>query len=468
MRCLFLLVFLACFNSLLAQKQANIWYFGLYTGLDFNFSYPKILSSKQDFFGPVSVIADDSGKLLFYTDGNSVWNRQQELMPNGTDLFGSLISTHTLIVPHSGNKNLFYIFSLIHPYFDDPGFWYSLVDMRLAGGMGDVVQKNALLSVSSTGKVSATHHDNGKDYWVMMHEYNNNTFKAYAITPQGIDKQAIISNIGIIPPDSTKFSNFAGQMKFSPDGKLLAMAMGLPEVVEVFAFNKNTGKITQPIALLSLAEDVYKYNASYGLEFSPNGRYLYVTGLADFLYQFDLQATDIQASKKTLYTPEQAAKDSVWALYELQLAPDGKIYVVVDHNKDSYLGVIEQPNLADSLCNFRTKGLYLENGAVTFSLPNFVSSFFALIDRKPSLVMPNVFTPNADGKNDNFLPMEYSYINQTTLKIYNRWGNLIFETNDLVKGWNGNNAEPGIYFWEVSYESAGRQYKQKGTVSLIR
>jgi gliding motility-associated-like protein len=112
--------------------------------------------------------------------------------------------------------------------------------------------------------------------------------------------------------------------------------------------------------------------------------------------------------------------------------------------------------------------LYLENGAVTFSLPNFVSSFFALIDRKPSLVMPNVFTPNADGKNDNFLPMEYSYINQTTLKIYNRWGNLIFETNDLVKGWNGNNAEPGIYFWEVSYESAGRQYKQKGTVSLIR
>ena len=55
------------------------------------------------------------------------------------------------------------------------------------------------------------------------------------------------------------------------------------------------------------------------------------------------------------------------------------------------------------------------------------------------LTMPNVFTPNNDHTNDLFAPMDIRGIVSATLSVYNRWGEKVFTTNDLLKGWDGTN-----------------------------
>jgi len=64
-------------------------------------------------------------------------------------------------------------------------------------------------------------------------------------------------------------------------------------------------------------------------------------------------------------------------------------------------------------------------------------SLFACVDNCPAYDLPNTFTPNADGSNDVFVPYPYRYIDRIDMKIYNQWGNLIFETTDPDINWDG-------------------------------
>ncbi len=58
--------------------------------------------------------------------------------------------------------------------------------------------------------------------------------------------------------------------------------------------------------------------------------------------------------------------------------------------------------------------------------------------------LPNVFTPNADGSNDLFVPYPYNFVEKIELKIYNRWGNLVFETENPDINWNGTDYKSGL------------------------
>jgi gliding motility-associated-like protein len=86
--------------------------------------------------------------------------------------------------------------------------------------------------------------------------------------------------------------------------------------------------------------------------------------------------------------------------------------------------------------------------------------------------LPNVFTPNNDGANDVFR-MRGENINQIDMKVYNRWGNLVFETQDINEGWDGKykskECEAGVYFYiaNVTYKDGSGTLK-KGNVTLIR
>lgn len=88
--------------------------------------------------------------------------------------------------------------------------------------------------------------------------------------------------------------------------------------------------------------------------------------------------------------------------------------------------------------------------------------------------VPNVFTPNGDGLNDFFGPLNAIKADQLIFRVYNRWGNLVFETKDWLKGWDGKykaiDQEPATYVWRLSYinKDTGKHIERKGTVQLIR
>ena len=85
---------------------------------------------------------------------------------------------------------------------------------------------------------------------------------------------------------------------------------------------------------------------------------------------------------------------------------------------------------------------------------------------------PNAISPNGDGKNDFFFA---SGLNVTSfgMQIYNRWGEKIFESNDISTAWNGTYKgtmmEYGIYIWTIDFSIGHKESQKKtGHVALIR
>lgn len=93
------------------------------------------------------------------------------------------------------------------------------------------------------------------------------------------------------------------------------------------------------------------------------------------------------------------------------------------------------------------------------------------------IYMPNAFTPNEDGTNETFKPITADPSVEFHMTIFDRWGQMIFETYDIHEGWDGNfNGEPcptGNYVWRIDYqgqgtESPGKKGSDVGTVMLVR
>ncbi|RYZ20233.1 MAG: gliding motility-associated C-terminal domain-containing protein, partial [Chitinophagaceae bacterium] len=92
---------------------------------------------------------------------------------------------------------------------------------------------------------------------------------------------------------------------------------------------------------------------------------------------------------------------------------------------------------------------------------------------EPSIFVPTAFTPNADGKNDVVRPIAVGMRTIRWFRIFNRWGQLVFETTVNGAGWDGRikgkeqNTE--VYVWVCEAEDfRGNRYFRKGTVTLIR
>jgi gliding motility-associated-like protein len=100
---------------------------------------------------------------------------------------------------------------------------------------------------------------------------------------------------------------------------------------------------------------------------------------------------------------------------------------------------------------------------------------FTVLDKDSCelITMPNVFSPNNDLINDVFRPIDYEYVSSSTLKIFNRWGGLVWSTDNVIEGWNGKHFDTecleGIYTWLVEFKTNKDVYKTKsGTVNLYR
>ncbi|MBL7699487.1 MAG: gliding motility-associated C-terminal domain-containing protein [Chitinophagaceae bacterium] len=91
-----------------------------------------------------------------------------------------------------------------------------------------------------------------------------------------------------------------------------------------------------------------------------------------------------------------------------------------------------------------------------------------------NILVPTAFTPNNDGKNDYLFPTNAFAADNLVFRVYNRFGQIVFESRDWRRRWDGNvNGQPqnsGTYAWSLSYtlRSTGRQYLFKGTTVLIR
>lgn len=103
------------------------------------------------------------------------------------------------------------------------------------------------------------------------------------------------------------------------------------------------------------------------------------------------------------------------------------------------------------------------------------SVYVAITDCNEAIFLPNAFTPNGDGQNDIFKVLSRC-VTMHSFRIFNRWGELVYETSDINQGWDGTfkgaAQMPGVYVYTVAYFANSAMQQQarllKGSVSLIR
>jgi hypothetical protein len=374
----YILMLLSSVISIFAQGQGNIWYFGNYAGLDFNSGSPvPILDGSLYTEEGCATISNASGKLLFYTDGITIWNRKHKPMPNGIGLLGHTSSTQSgVIVPKPGDPNLFYVFTVSDKTRND-GFRYSVVDMRLDGGLGDVTDKNIMLCDSTVEKITAVVHQNDFYIWVIMHEWNNDLFRSYLITPSGIqgvensnNQFPIISKAGSV--HSGDIYNKIGYMKASPDASKLALAKYGDSTFELFNFNNKTGQISH---ILTAKNDTYVN--PYGIEFSNDGRKLFVSfmgGSVSKINVYDLSTDTPSDIIKSEYILASVNDDYYFGA--LQIASDKKIYCA--YYESTNLHVIENPtDLNVKNIRITQNKVDLKGRGSMWGLPTFIQSYFS-------------------------------------------------------------------------------------------
>ena len=362
--------------SLYAQGEANIWYFGRDAGLNFNTNPPTpLLDLPPGVFSSEgsSTISDSNGNLLFYSNGEKVWNKLHQVMANGTDLAGHNSSTQSsAIIPYPATfnsvENRFdkYFLVTLDDYVaesnpnDDKGVRFSEIDMTLDNGLGAVtLNKNIpLFGTTTTEKVCVVPHSNGCDFWVICKVVDSADFYAYRISTNGFDTTPIIS--------TTSFFVDArpGQMKASSNNKFLSYVVPPSSIYGgfyIFNFDNSTGLITEKFADNTANEN------QYGTEFSPDSNVVYKCA-GNKIYQYDLTTitNDDFIASKIAFT------SSTSGLLSMQLAPDGKIYIArpILNPTSNGLGVINNPNVLGSDFNYVAEQQSLGGRFSLAGLPN--------------------------------------------------------------------------------------------------
>lgn len=382
MKWFFTLLSLLTVGCTYAQLQ-NVWAFGGKLGVDFNSGTPVMIQTEVHVIEGTASVCDKNGQLLFYTDGATVWNRNNNVMPNGTALTASLgtrsSTQSSVIVPMPNDSEKYYLFSMSDyntTFQRRPRLFYSVVDMKLNSGLGDVVagKKSIFLDSVLTEKLTAVA-GKGQNAWVMVRSFTTNEYKAFEITASGVNTNPVISVCG----DLTISSYMAGEIKFSPNRKKMAAACtgtggyignwsGLPGL-ELYDFNATTGIVSNAVTV-----DVNNrpnQGMYYGVNFSPDNTKLYASmalGVTigssisqNGVYQFDLNvpANDI-AGTKTKVTSDESAS--------IKTGPDGKIYIATNNGG---LGGINLPNLGGTACQFVQNAVpFFPNLNPWYGLPN--------------------------------------------------------------------------------------------------
>jgi gliding motility-associated-like protein len=376
-------IFLFCFlyaSVLSAQSPAGIWYFGKKAGLNFNTgNNPVSLNDGQiETAEGCATLCDNSGNLLFYTDGIKIWNKNHLVMPNGSNLLGNPSSTQSaVIVPQPNSPNLFYVFTVAE-LGGTNGLRYSVIDLNLDGGNGDITTtKNVSLITPALEKITVVQHANNTNYWIIAHRYGNNQFVAYELTAAGLSATPVITNVGVAIANSSQKT--LGYLKSSPDGKYIGIAhAGAGSVVQILNFNNASGQLTFQANLPIGVDDI----GAYGLEFSSNSKVLYVTRIDqpnEFsqVLQYDLNnpaEAAIIASQTIIASFNDEFREGIFTA--LQLAPNQKIYV--GRNNSATLSAIDNPNTVGIGCNFNNAAVSIAPNICYFGLPSFITSFLDL------------------------------------------------------------------------------------------
>ena len=562
------LIFILHIPIVFGQLQNNNWVFGF--GARVNFSGPIPVGSSNAAINSnestASVSDPSTGQLLFYTDGLKVWDANNDVMPNGSNLLGGFYNSCTqgaLIVPFPEDNQRYYLFTLeelealsLVPVIDN-GLRYSVVDMTLNGGLGDVqvATLNTPLATDLTEKLIVIRSAEIQGFWVIAHKKNANEFLAWKIDACGVTAQPVVSAVGSNFASAPFGANeaWSGAMDASPDGNRIGMPVDWSDRIEFFDFNKTTGVVSNPITVNVTDDSTPPFLRKYGACFSPDGSKFYYTNM-NSVYQLDLStytSAAIASSITLIYSPLLEPNNNY--CFQIEEAPNNRLYVAIGNT--ARLDEISNPNSLGLACGYVSNAVSFSpatcqlglpaqvpiggfaasstitflpdsclQSSISFSIPstspinqvnwNFgdpnsgannsssslnpnhlfseigtyqitaivdfecfsetLTQTITLVDCSDtisqviSFEFPNVITPNSDGTNDVF---EIQNLPENTkVLILNRWGNIVFSSDNYQNNWDGKDNSgralvDGVYTYKFTTKAGKTGH---GFVHLVR
>lgn len=337
---------LVCCTCAAQAQRENFWYFGTLAGLDFTSGAPVAIMGSMSTPEACASVSDPAGNLLFYSNGQRIWDRFGNIMQNGFTIIPTgynIVSTTqgVSIVPMPGSTTKYYVFSLtaIEEGPNKGRLYYCIVDMNLNNGLGAVVPGQVEILVHTGLKEAMTTVAGANCNIWLLTIAQSGQLKAFSIDDAGVDTVPVLSPMLPVPPALATGKH--GSICVSPDRKKL----GVADIhLSVYDFDHITGTISNPVLLSQPSND----GAYYSVAFSPNSTILY--GGASGLMQFDLSsgiASTILASGMSLG----------YVCSGLKLGPDNKIYFISGPGPS--LSVINQPNLPGPACNVQLQAVQL-------------------------------------------------------------------------------------------------------------
>ena len=379
MKYLWLILLFAC-TLLQAQKHDNNWLLGGTCNFEEPFSGLRV--ANLDFLRlnhiPIvdttinfrfsftnTAMSDSEGGLQFYTNGNDVYNYLHEPIKNGErleeddDCEPLTITQGAFSVPHPEHEGQYVLFTVGVEYlFDGVDFigedlrvYYNVVDMNANDGKGELIVRQDLMlqDTLNSGQGMVCQHANGRDWWLLLFEDRSNSYYRFLIDINGYHDMGRAT---------TEFEVLSGrsQVAYSPDGSKYAsmnnVTLELGAFVDIHNFDRCTGLLSDQIKI-----NLKNVGFSAGLAFSPNSRFLYVCG-QQTLYQYDLWAADVEASRFTIGHWDGFLEDNFWTstFHTMLLGPDHKIYMGTPTD-GHFIHVIHDPNKKGLACDFEQRGL---------------------------------------------------------------------------------------------------------------
>jgi len=380
-------------------KNDYVWLFGYETApnnilfggsiMDFNDDTVrferKVLEINFDYSS--ASLSDTEGNLQSYSNGLAIVNKHHQIIEGANclnegvnlgDLFGISYPQGVLMLPMPDHPNITYVIHEGSVIITEPSFmkgcsplYQSTFDVSLNQGNGQLFNKNVelLTDTLNVGKLTATKHANGRDWWIIVPEFNSNIYQRLLLTPSGIE---------VLSPQEVGTTTFSsvGQAVFSPDGSkyVSSSIVKLNEnYLNIYDFDRCTGMLSNHQQLFH--ED---YDSAGGVAISPSSRFLYYSSFTEII-QFDLWLDTPFNMPDTIGIYDGYLEPIVLngndsfsiatPFFACQLAPNNKVYINCPNTVRS-LHVIHQPDLEGNACDFEQHAIQLPT-LNHYSIPNF-------------------------------------------------------------------------------------------------
>lgn len=394
---------------LFSQRQNDNWYFGNQAAVNFYNQTPVgITTSNMNSMEACGTVSDDGGNLLFYMSGEKIWNRDNQVMPNGTLLapYQNDSAQQLVIVKNPGNSKQYYVFITGENSAPINTISYSLVDMSLGAigsngaPLGDVVQGVKNIPVQdNTGQtfsseaITVVPNVLDESFWVLIP--NGTKLYSYKVSHQGITNgNPVVSDLNF--PVSLNQSKYYS-IKPSPKIPYNYNHSYSHYICISYYLDTNT---TNP----AFTNKVYSFNSSTGM-ITPDYS-LQIDGIRGYVPEFNKDASVLFLGYRNIHaidlvnsTPSNiqhmeiyhSAVDPLFESLGIQRNKYGDIYISRPDN--IYLGKILNPDVYGSSMGVDMNAVPLASGGARYGLPQPVESQYDVTPYSPCMDQLTLSTP---------------------------------------------------------------------------